>query len=180
MLTEDLRRSDDQKMTSKYDRNATALAALRILVGMFFLIFGEYKVFGTDFTLGGEFVAWVRGFLAQGAYPWMKPVLENIILPHAGVCAFLTAYGELMIGLGLVAGVLTRAASSFGILLMALLWASAGYPGPHVALWRYFGASLEWSVFIACFVAFLVGEPEARWSLMPYLRRWRQRRPEGR
>ena len=93
-------------------------------------------------------------------------------MPHAQVCAFLTAYGELMIGLGLVAGVLTRAASWFGILLMALLLTSAGYPGPHVALWRFFGASLQWSVFIACFVAFLIGEPEARWSLTPRLRRW--------
>jgi uncharacterized membrane protein YphA (DoxX/SURF4 family) len=82
------------------------------------------------------------------------------------VCAFLTAYGELMIGLGLVAGVLTRTASGFGIMLMALLPASAGYPGPRVALWRFFGASLQWSVFAACFAAFIIGEPEARWSLM--------------
>jgi len=154
------------------DRNTAALATLRIAVGLFFVLFGEYKVFGAGFTLHGGFEEWVRSFLAQGAYPWMKPVLGSIVLPHARVCAFLTAYGELMIGLGLVVGVLTRTASSFGIMLMALLWASAGYPGPHVALWRYFGASLQWSVFIACFGAFILGEPEARWSLMPRLRRW--------
>jgi hypothetical protein len=53
---------------------------------------------------------------------------------------------------------------------MLLLWLSAGYPGAHVALWRYFGASLEWSVFVGCFAAFLVGEAEARWSLAPWLR----------
>lgn len=159
-------------MSIKYDQNATALATLRIVVGGFFLLFGEYKVFGTDFTLHGGFEMWIRSFLAQGAYPWMKPVLENIVLPHARVCAFLTAYGELMIGLGLVAGVLTRIASGFGILLMVLLWASAGYPGPHVDLWRYFGASLQWSAFAACFTAFIIGEPEVRWSLTPRLRRW--------
>jgi len=102
----------------------------------------------------------------------MKPVLENIILPHARVCTFLTAYGELMIGLGLVAGVLTRIASGFGILLMVLLWASAGYPGLHVDLWRHFGASLQWSAFPACFTAFIIGELEVRWSLAPRLRRW--------
>lgn len=81
----------------------------------------------------------------------------------------MAAYGELMIGVGLVVGVLTRIASGFGIVLMTLLWASAGYPRSHVALWRYFGASLEWSVFIACFIAFIIGEPEARWSLAPRL-----------
>jgi hypothetical protein len=36
--------------------------------------------------------------------------------------------------LGLVVGLLTRTASGFGIVLMALLWAWAGYRGRHVAL----------------------------------------------
>ena len=72
-------------MTNRHERNATALATLRILVGMFFVLFGEYKVFGTDFTSRGGFDEWIRSFLAHGAYPWMKPVLESIILPHARV-----------------------------------------------------------------------------------------------
>ena len=158
-------------MPGKDDRNSTALATLRIIVGIFFLLFGQYKVFGTNFTMHGGFEGWIRSFLAEGAYPWMKPVLLHWILPHARVCAFATAYGELLIGMGLVTGVLTRVASVFGTALMALLWASAGYPGAHVALWRYFGASLQWSVFMACFVTFILGEPEARWSLTPYLQR---------
>jgi thiosulfate dehydrogenase [quinone] large subunit len=158
-------------MTDARRRNASALAALRIFVGIFFLLFGEYKVFGTEFTLRGGFEGWIRGFLAQGTYAWMAPVLRHVILPHAHLFAFLTAYGELLIGLGLVFGVLTRVASVFGMLLMVLLWLSAGYPGPHVALWRYFGASLDWSVFAGCFAAFLIGEPEMRWSLAARLRR---------
>ncbi len=157
-------------MPTTTDRNATALATLRVLVGIFFLLFGEYKVFGTEFTLHGGFEESIRSFLTQGTYPWMAPVLQHIVLPHARFCAFLTAYGELLIGLGLIFGVLTRVASIFGMLLMMLLWLSGGYPGPHVALWRYFGASLDWSVFAACFAAFLIGEPEARWSLTPLLR----------
>lgn len=152
-------------MAPEYQRNTNAIAVLRILVGAFFLLFGEYKVFGTDFTMGGGFEQWIRSFLIQGSYPWMKPVLQHLVLPHARSCAFITAYGELMIGLGLVFGVLTRAASTSGIVLMVLLWLSDGYPGPHAALWKYFGASLQWSVFIACFAAFIIGDPEARWSL---------------
>jgi len=31
------------------DRNAVALTGLRIAVGLLFLIFGQYKVFGTQF-----------------------------------------------------------------------------------------------------------------------------------
>lgn len=165
-------------MQTTANRNATALATLRIFVGIFFLLFGEYKVFGTEFTLHGGFEESIRGFLAQGSFPWMSPVLQHAVLPHARFFAFLTAYGELLIGLGLVCGVLTRVASVFGIVLMLLLWFSGGYPGPHVALWRYFGASLEWSVFAACFAAFLIGEPEARWSLAPLLR-GRKKRSSG-
>jgi len=37
------------------DRNTIALAALRIFVGMLFLIFGDYKVFGAEFIWGGGF-----------------------------------------------------------------------------------------------------------------------------
>jgi thiosulfate dehydrogenase [quinone] large subunit len=163
-------------MQTVHARNATAIALLRIFVGIFFLVLGQYKVFGTAFTLHGGFEDSIRGFLEQGAYPWMAPILRNVVLPHARVCAFLTGYGEFLIGLGLIFGVLTRVASVFGILLMLLLWLSAGYPGPHVALWRYFGASLEWSVFAGCFGAFLVGEAETRWSLAPWLRARRRRR----
>jgi hypothetical protein len=71
---------------------------------------------------------------------------------------------ELMIGLEFIAGVLTRTASGFGIPLMALLLASAGYPGPHVPLWRFF---LRFAP-----VVHFYRKPEARWSLMPRLRCW--------
>lgn len=36
--------------------------------GALFLIFAEYKVFGTQFTLGGGFQYWINRFLQDGAY----------------------------------------------------------------------------------------------------------------
>src|ERR1700693_4106281 len=103
------------------DRKACALAALRIGVGTFFLIFGEYKVFGTQFTLGGGFQSWINKFLEVGAYPFMAPVLRNFVLPHATPIAFAVAYGELCIGLGLVLGLLVQPASVGGLALMIVL-----------------------------------------------------------
>ncbi|HEY2867229.1 MAG TPA: hypothetical protein VGJ02_09065 [Pyrinomonadaceae bacterium] len=35
------------------DANTRALALLRIAVGLLFLIFAQYKILGTEFTLGG-------------------------------------------------------------------------------------------------------------------------------
>ena len=64
---------------STIDRNTRAVAFLRIAVGALFLIFGEYKVFGTAFTLGGGFQYWISRFLQDGAYPFMVPVLRGFV-----------------------------------------------------------------------------------------------------
>jgi len=145
--------------------NARALAFLRISVGGLFMIFGQYKVFGTQFTLHGGFQFWINRFLQDGAYPFMVPALRGFVLPHATPISFLVAYGELAIGLALLLGVCVRPASAFGLLFMLTLLFSSNYPGPHAPLWQYFGASLDHSVLALCFVAFLAGRSDAVWSL---------------
>lgn len=145
--------------------NDVAIAVLRISVGALFLIFAQYKIFGTQFTLHGGFQYWINRFLEDGAYPFMRPVLKNFVLPHATPLAFFVAYGELAIGLSLVAGVLVRAASFFGLLFMFSLLFSANYPGANAPLWQYFGASLDHSVLALCFLTFLIGRPDAALSL---------------
>ena len=139
--------------------NARAFAGLRVAVGILFLIFGEYKVFGTQFTLGGGFQFWINRFLAEGAYPFMVPVLKGFVLPFATPIAFLVAYGELAIGVGLVLGILVRPASICGLVYMLTLLFSSNYPGPHVAFWKYFGAALDHLVLALCFAAFVIGSP---------------------
>ena len=147
-----------------------ALTGLRIAVGVLFVIFGEYKVFGTQFTIGGGFQYWVNRFLQDGAYPFMVPVLKNFVLPHATLIAFLVAYGELAIGIALVFGILVRSASICGVIYMFSLLLSANYPGPNAALWQYFGASLEHLVPALCFASFASTKPEEIWPLRTYLR----------
>ncbi|WP_251106465.1 DoxX family protein [Alloacidobacterium dinghuense] len=156
------------------DRNAFALAILRIAVGALFLIFGEYKVFGTQFTLRGGFEFWIHRFLQNGgAYPFMVPVLEKIVLPHSTAIAFLVAYGELAIGLALVVGILVRTASAFGLVYMLSLLFSSNYPGAHAPFWEYFGASLDHSVLALCFLAFMIGRSDERLSLKQLLAKYR-------
>lgn len=147
------------------DANSRALALLRIGVGVFFLIFGEYKVFGTQFTLHGGFQYWINRFLDGGAYPFMAPVLRGFVLSHATPIAFLVAYGELAIGIAVVCGILVRPASVAGFVFMLTLLFSSDYPGAAAPFWQYFGASLSHSVFILCFAAFLIGRADAAWSV---------------
>src|SRR5437899_1444506 len=154
-----------QAQPSATDLNSRALAALRIGVGILFLIFGEYKVFGTQFTLHGGFQFWINKFLEGGAYPFMAPVLRGFVLAHATPIAFLVAYGELAIGIALILGILVRLASVGGLIFMVTLLFSSDYPGAGAPFWQYFGASLSHSVFILCFVAFLIGRADAAWSV---------------
>jgi thiosulfate dehydrogenase [quinone] large subunit len=152
------------------DANTRALAVLRIGVGTFFLIFGQYKVFGTQFTLHGGFQFWINRFLEQGgAYPFMAPILRNFVLPHATPIAFLVAYGEFAIGLALTFGILVRPASACGLIFMLTMLFSSDYPGATAPIWQYFGASLSHSVFALCFAVFLLGRTAQVWSI-PALR----------
>ena len=146
-------------------RNSYALALLRIGVGIFFLIFGQYKVFGTAFTLHGGFQFWINKFLEGGTYPFMAPVLRGFVLPHATSIAFLVAYGELATGLALVLGILVRSASFFGLIFMLTMLFCSDYPGAGAPFWQYFGTSLSHSVFALCFAAFLLGRADSVWSV---------------
>jgi thiosulfate dehydrogenase (quinone) large subunit len=147
-------------------QNERALAFLRIAVGLLFLIFGQYKVFSTYFTLHGGFQFWIYRFLENNsAYPFMVPVLRGFVLPHATPIAFLVAYGELAIGLALVLGVLVRYASCAGLIFMLTLLFSSNHPGPDAHFWEYFGASLDHSVLALCFATFLIGRADSVWSI---------------
>jgi thiosulfate dehydrogenase (quinone) large subunit len=162
-------------VNAEVDRNARALAALRIAVGALFIIFGQYKVFGAQFTFGGGFQSWINRFLVdQAAYPFMVPVLRGFVLPHGTMIAFLVAYGELVIGLGLVLGLFVRSASVCGIIYMLSLLFSSNYPGPHTALWQYFGAALNHLVLALCFGAFAVGNADRVFALRPRFERLRR------
>ncbi len=103
----------------------------------------------------------------------MVPILRDFVLPHARSIALLVAYGELAIGISLVAGLAVRAASVCGLVYMLALMFSANYPGADAVFWHYFGAALEHLVLALCFIAFLVGAPERVWSVAGV---WRRRR----
>ncbi|HEU4627661.1 MAG TPA: DoxX family membrane protein [Steroidobacteraceae bacterium] len=154
---------------------AQALAFLRIAVGTLFLIFAQYKILSTEFIWGGGFRYWINLFIKDGAYPFMKPILEGFVLSHATAIAILATYGELAIALSLISGLLVRVASVFGAIFMLTLLFSANYPGPDVPFWRYFGYSLEHSVFFLCFVTFALTNASEALSIT-HTKWWRKLR----
>jgi thiosulfate dehydrogenase [quinone] large subunit len=95
----------------------------------------------------------------------MLPVLRAILAHAATSMAIAVGYGEFLIGISLMTGLLSRVASIFGCALMMAMWLSGGYPGTHAAFWMYWGASLNWSVFAICFAVLAAGRPEEVWSI---------------
>ena len=57
--------------------NTRALVGSRIAVGVLFLIFAQYKVFGTQFTLGGGFQYLDRLLPQRGRLPGYGAVWRN-------------------------------------------------------------------------------------------------------
>ncbi len=147
---------------------------VRLYVGYQWLVAGFDKLTGISLDIGsfGQTVSkpwvfgahdgaaiqgFVTGALAQttGAHPavqgWYGSFLQSFVLPNAGLFAYLVTFGEVLIGLGLIFGVLTGIAAFFGVfmnlnfllagavsinpvigglaLFLVLAWRIAGYYG---------------------------------------------------
>lgn len=148
------------------------IALTRILTGLIFILFGEYKVAGPEFAHGG-FQQWLGGFINHDAVSFYRPFLLHVVQPHAVFCGYFVGVAELAIGLALVAGLWVRAASGFGVLHMVSLilatWNQVG-PGP---IWRYFGAELDHIPLLFLFLIFIATRAGETWGLDG-----RERRPK--
>ncbi|WIG58531.1 MAG: hypothetical protein OJF49_001277 [Ktedonobacterales bacterium] len=112
---------------------------LRLYAGYEWFTAGFEKVFGTSINFGSfgeKSSSWIftstpgtalQGFVrsalgkAGGDHPsvsgWYAWFLQNVVLPNAGVFAYLIAFGELLVGLGLLVGALTGIAAFFGVVM---------------------------------------------------------------
>src|SRR6476620_187123 len=93
------------------------IAAMRIGTSVFFLFFGEYKVFGSGFAHGG-FQKYLQGYIDGEAVAFYKPLLAHLVLPHAVFFGYFVGIWELFIAISLLLGIWVRPASIAGIILM--------------------------------------------------------------
>jgi thiosulfate dehydrogenase [quinone] large subunit len=85
----------------------------RLTMAWTFLYAASHQVFVPGWSVAG-FLGSTKTFHAVYA-PFTGPVI-------APVLSFLVAYGHLLIGLSLLAGLMVRVSAAFGILLMLLYW----------------------------------------------------------
>jgi len=140
-----------------------ALVIARMVTGAFFLLFGEYKVFGSAFAHAG-FAHYLEGYIQQTAVGFYRPVLSHIVLPHVVFFGYLVGVVELFIGISLIFGIGVRIASVLGMLhMLNLTLATWWEPGHRAPLWQYFGAELDHLPLLLLFLVFCSAGPIGHW-----------------
>ncbi len=92
------------------------LAIFRIYIGVYFLLSGWGKIMRGD--------EWPPIMLrifegnADKTFAFYQSFLDAVVIPNAGLFAYLVAYGEFALGLALIAGFATRLASILGIFMV--------------------------------------------------------------
>jgi thiosulfate dehydrogenase (quinone) large subunit len=129
------------------------MALVRILVGIMFLFFAQYKLVHRDFAHGG-YEKYVQGYVQETSVDFYKPVLR-MTLRHPVLCGYTVGVTELLIGLSLVLGWWTRTFSIIGALFMLNLTLATWHLPPGSAYWRYLGNELDNIPLLMLFIVFI-------------------------
>lgn len=144
---------------------AKTIAVVRMATAVFFLLFGEYKLFGSGFSHGG-FQDYLRGYIDVSAVGFYRPILAQVVLPHAVFLGYVVGVVEMFIGVSLLLGIWVRAASVLGVLhMLSLTLATWWEVGHSVPVWRYFGAELDHLPLLFLFVIFYAADAGKVWGL---------------
>ncbi len=163
-------------MASQAPPAARTIAVVRIITGVFFLFFGEYKIAGPQFAHGGiEY--WVGGFVTRGeVVGFYKVFLAKVVLAHPVFWARVVGWGEFLIGVSLVLGLAVRVASVAGAVHMASLTLATWYaPGHGAPAWQYFGSELDHLPLLLLFAIFFAARAGESWGLDKIIRGHSQR-----
>ena len=155
-----------------------ALAIIRVVVGGWFLKAAFLKLTLEPLwwvpypTVTQRFINFLPKRLAEFASEnpilWYQQFLNETAIPHATLFAFLEAFGEVGVGLGLTLGLFTSFSALVGLLMsinffLATQWMSFSQQGFHIVL-------------AACMLGFLIGRAGRSWGLDALiLKRWNSR-----
>ncbi len=106
------------------------LALVRILVGVLFLLVAWPKVSGR-FLTGRVLPQQLLNGMEKDPLAWHRAFIAGFVVPHAHLFSYLSAFGEIAIGISLLLGCLVRISSLFGALynfniLFSVAYAAGG------------------------------------------------------
>jgi uncharacterized membrane protein YphA (DoxX/SURF4 family) len=135
-------------------KSSTAMAAARIVVGILFIIFAEYKLVHPDFAHGG-YQKTVTGYVQDTALGFYRPFLRAT-LQYPVASGYAVGVAELLIGFSMLLGFWVRPFAVVGALFMLNLFVSTWRLPAGTPAWRYFGNELDNIGFFLLFLLFFV------------------------
>ena len=102
-----------------------SLALVRIITGWVFIDYGWFsKVRNPKFIPGME--ESLRKMADHSAFAFYRPFLEGFAIPHAAAFGHVTAWGEALLGLALLAGAFSNLASLLGLFMLLNFFLASG------------------------------------------------------
>jgi thiosulfate dehydrogenase [quinone] large subunit len=126
------------------DRTGRWLTFLRIYVGALWLAYGSSKFEPNWAAPDGEFYQATK-FGSDSIHGPMHDFIMNVVLPHQQIFGLLIAYGETLVGISLILGLLTRAGAIGGMFLTANYFFAQGKYQVYLGV-----ESLEALLFVCC------------------------------
>jgi thiosulfate dehydrogenase (quinone) large subunit len=103
-----------------------ALVLLRVYLGVVFLIAAVPKL-QADFTPG--LTAFLEQRALEQSHPFYRGFLEEVVLPNTQLFAALVTWGEFLVGVFLILGLLTRLSATVALLLtLNYMFAKGAWP----------------------------------------------------
>jgi thiosulfate dehydrogenase [quinone] large subunit len=106
------------------------IALVRILVGVLFLLVAWPKISGR-FLSGRALPQQLLNGIQKDPLAWHRAFIAGFVVPHGHLFSYLSAFGEISIGISLLVGCLVRISSLFGALynfniLFSVAYAAGG------------------------------------------------------
>lgn len=139
-----------------------ALVLLRIYLGVIFLLAAWPK-------LGGDFTSGLAGFLQKVAlekgHLFYQEFVQRVVLPNIPLFAALVTWGEFLVGIGLVLGLMTRLTTLVALILTVNYMFAKG-------AWFWTPSSND-AAYAVISLALLIGAAGRTFGLDAFLaRRW--------
>jgi thiosulfate dehydrogenase [quinone] large subunit len=139
-----------------------ALVLLRIYLGVIFLLAAWPKLRG-DFT--PHLIEFLEKVALERGHPFYQEFVHRFVLPNASLVASLVTWGELLVGLTLILGLMTRLSATLALLLVVNYMFAKG-------AW-FWQASSNDAAFAVIAVALLIGAAGRTFGLDALLaKRW--------
>ena len=108
------------------------LSGLRSFIGAVWIYSGVEKIISPEFF--ANFPKTIAYFTSKNNFTFFADFLNNVVAPNSAAFSHLVAYGELLVGLGLLFGLLSNLSATVGIFLSAMFYLGASWTGISTAM----------------------------------------------